>query len=35
LFDKNKLFAVFAVVAVHCCQRVLFCSWTRRRSREH
>jgi len=25
----------FPVVAVHCCQRVLFCSWTRRRSREH
>ncbi len=27
---------MFAVVAVvHCSQRVLFCSWTRRRSREH
>ncbi len=35
LFDKNKLFSVFAVVAVHCCQRVLSCSSTRRRSREH
>ncbi len=32
LFDKNTS---FAVVAVHCCRRVLFCSWTRRRSREH